>query len=200
MGRIVLEGMRFGRLLVGMPFPTKGKGIRYFCLCDCGAKTTVYGQHLRLGLTQSCGCLQRQRSKAANLQHGMSKTRIHNIWLSMLQRCEDKKHEAYPDYGGRGITVCAEWHDFGTFYRDVGEPPERLTLERKDNELGYSKINCIWATRQRQANNRRSNKRLTFRGRIQTQAEWERELGLKRGRIYDRLHKGWSVERALSTR
>lgn len=118
----------------------------------------------------------------------------------MLQRCEDKNHRYYVDYGGRGIQVCQEWHQFENFYRDMGDPPKGLTLDREDNDGPYCKDNCRWATRRAQANNRRSNKLITFSGKTQTQAEWERELGLKPGRIYDRLYKGWSLERALTTR
>jgi hypothetical protein len=196
--RIALEGMRFGRLLVQNPVREVGMSIRYSCRCDCGKTKIIYGQHLRRGLTQSCGCLQRERSSAASFQHGKSKTSIHNIWLSMLQRCEDSNHQAFKDYGARGITVCLEWHDFATFYRDMGDPPKGLTLERKDNDLGYSKKNCLWATRRRQANNRRSNVFLTFRGRTQTQAEWAREVGITQKKLWQRLNRGWSVERALS--
>ncbi len=82
----------------------------------------------------------------------------------------------------------------------MGDPPEGLTLERKDNDLGYSKDNCHWANRRQQANNRRSNKRLTFNGKTQTQAEWERELGLNPGVIWGRLNRGWSIDRALTGR
>lgn len=196
--RIKIEGTKLGRLTVIEPVRTAGRPIRYRCTCDCGTSIIVLGQSLRLGTTQSCGCLHRERSSSANLVHGKSKSSIHNIWLGILQRCENPDNEAFKDYGGRGISVCEEWHDFNVFYRDMGDPPPKMTIERKDNSLGYSKDNCHWATRRIQANNRRSNKHITFRGKTMTQAEWERELGLRPGRIYDRLYKGWSLERALT--
>jgi len=116
----------------------------------------------------------------------------------MLQRCEDENSQAYPSYGGRGITVCEEWHTFENFYRDMGDPPKGLTLDRENNDGPYCKNNCRWATKRVQANNRRSSKLITFNGKTLTQAEWERELGLKYGVIWQRLDRGWSIERALT--
>ena len=78
----------------------------------------------------------------------------------MRQRCENPKHKSYASYGGRGITVCPEWGTFEVFFADMGSKPRGLTLERSDNEKGYSKDNCIWATRSAQAINRRERQRL----------------------------------------
>ena len=196
--RIVLEGKVFNRLTVLVPVREIGRAIKYRCRCSCGTIIVVGGQNLRRGLTQSCGCLHREIARAVNLRHGRSKTRVHNVWLGMIQRCEDKSCEAYPAYGGRGITVCAEWHVFENFYRDMGDPPNGMTLDRENNDLGYDKDNCRWATRRIQANNRRSSKMIAFKGKVLTQAQWERELRLKPGVIWQRLNAGWSIERALT--
>lgn len=196
--RIILEGKTIGRLSVLRPVREVGKGIKYACVCTCGTKVTVGGQSLRLGTTQSCGCLKRERLLAANLRHGKSKTRIHNIWSSMLQRCNDDNCAAYPGYGGRGIKVSEEWHVFEIFYRDMGEPPKGLTLERKKNDGNYSKDNCEWASRCKQANNRRSNRMITFDGRMQSLASWAHEAGLKPKILWQRLHRGWSMAQALA--
>lgn len=196
--RIVLEGTTVGRLLVLRPVRESGQAIKYACLCSCGIRVVVGGQALRLRKTQSCGCLQRERAREANFRHGLSRTRIHNIWHAMLQRCDDEKCAAYPAYGGRGIDVCSEWHVFENFLHDMGQPPEGMTLDRKDNGLGYSKSNCRWATRRVQANNRRNNKLISFHGKTMTQAEWERALRLKPGAIWQRLNRGWSIEHALT--
>lgn len=84
---------------------------------------------------RSCGCKVRK--------HNLSKTRVYRIWKSMLQRCENPKNNDYKNYGGRGISVCAKWHDFLNFYSDMGEPPtENHTIERIDNNQGYNPSNC----------------------------------------------------------
>lgn len=93
--------------------------------------------------------------------HGMSNTKIYNIWADMLYRCTRPAHARYADYGGRGITVCERWHDFGNFYADMGDRPEGRSLDRRDNEAGYSPENCRWATLVEQMNNRRPYKRNT---------------------------------------
>lgn len=192
-------GAYFGRLRVcGAPVSEDGV-LFYPCRCECGDLIHVRFGDLRTGNTRSCGCLQRERAAEANMRHGKSHTPIHNIWMCMLARCESPKAEFYGDYGGRGIKVCERWHVFDNFYADVGDPPPGLTLERRDNDGDYEPGNCTWATRRQQANNRRSNKPIEFAGKVMNQIQWERELGLREGQIYDRLRRGWSVERALTT-
>lgn len=197
--RIELTGMQFGRLLAIEPVTEIGKPLKYRCQCECGAVTVAWAQSLRTGHTRSCGCLISETTKLRSLRHGMSKSPIHNLWNAMLQRCQNPNVRAYVDYGARGITVCERWQSFENFLEDMGTPAKGMSLERRNNNLGYSKENCVWATKTTQANNRRSSKVIEFNGKSQTQIQWERELGLRVGQIYDRLSKGWSVERALST-
>jgi hypothetical protein len=77
--------------------------------------------------------------------------------MNMIQRCLNPKNTAYKNYGGRGIDVCEEWLIFENFLSDMGNRPEGYTLERENNESGYNPQNCVWATREQQANNRRGN-------------------------------------------
>tara|TARA_R110002167_G_scaffold15663_1_gene62195 strand:- start:482 stop:946 length:465 start_codon:yes stop_codon:yes gene_type:complete len=97
-----------------------------------------------------------------NIAHGMTGTPIYYVWKSMTQRCTNINNKAYPYYGGRGISVCVSWvESFSVFYEDMGLPPSGATLERVKVNLGYSKENCIWATRTEQARNRRKFKNNT---------------------------------------
>lgn len=89
--------------------------------------------------------------------HGMTKTKPYQVWAEMLSRCRNPKNKAYVNYGGRGIRVCKRWWRFENFWADMkADYHEGLTLERKNNDRGYSKANCVWATRKEQQLNRRS--------------------------------------------
>jgi hypothetical protein len=197
--RIELRGQKFGKLTALESITVIGEVLKYRCACDCGNEIIVRAQSLRTGNTKSCGCGKSIAMKEFFTRHGMSRTPIHNVWMGMRRRCEDPKSKYFSDYGGRGITVCERWQTFENFLEDMGIPEKGMTLERSNNDLGYSKENCIWATKTAQANNRRSSKIIEFNGKSQTQAEWEKELGLRSGQIYERLSRGWSFDRALLT-
>jgi Fic family protein len=134
-----------------------------------------------------------------NARHGMTGSKIHFTWLCMHQRCNYPKHKSYVAYGGRGITICERWNSFEHFYADMGEVPARKTLDRKDNNKGYSPENCRWASNHEQANNKRNNFKITGFGRKLTLIDWSRETGLSKATITYRLAKGMSPEVALST-
>jgi hypothetical protein len=135
----------------------------------------------------------------SNFKHGKSKTKIYGIWLAMRRRCEKEQNPAYKNYGGRGITVSEEWKLFDNFFRDMGEKPDGKTLERIDNNLGYSKENCIWASRKEQARNKRNIKHLTFNGVTKSMAEWSEETRISIGTIWRRSKMGWSDEEIINT-
>jgi hypothetical protein len=103
----------------------------------------------------------------------------------MLRRCRDPNRPEYPHYGGRGIGVCERWaEDFGAFYTDMGtRPSKKHTIERRNNDLGYSPENCYWATRAEQSVNKRTNHYIVFMGEKKTIGEWEKGLGLKSGTL-----------------
>lgn len=193
------HGTRFGRLTtVGEAFRHKSAR-SYVCVCDCGNKRIVPSQSLRECRQVSCGCYRVEQIGKTSFLHGMSKTPIHNLWLGMIQRCTDVNNHAYASYGGRGIKVSIPWLKFVNFYADMGDVPPGLTLDRRDNDKGYSKENCHWVTPKAQANNRRSSKMLTFEGKTQTQRQWEEEKELSEGMINGRIARGWTVERAIGT-
>lgn len=116
----------------------------------------------------------------------------------MRSRCAVLSGRNYENYGGRGIAICARWRRFENFYADMGEPPEGTSIDRIDNDKGYSPENCRWATVFEQANNRRSNIVISYNGRSQTVTQWSREFGVPYCRLRSRLALGWDIERALT--
>lgn len=132
--------------------------------------------------------------------NGPKKSHIYTVWQNMKARCSNPNSTYYADYGGRGITVCEQWLDsFETFLFDMGTGKGGWTLDRVNNSGNYEPFNCVWATRRRQANNRRSSVFLEFDGRRFTVAEWAAMQGMKIQTLHRRLKAGWSVPDALLT-
>lgn len=125
--------------------------------------------------------------------------RTYRIYIAMLARCENPHHKSYPNYGGRGIKVCDEWKEsFRCFFNDMGSHIIGMTLERIDNNLGYSKENCKWATAKENARNTRRNHFLTFKGKTACISEWAEICGIHKTTLQLRIKHGWSVENALT--
>jgi hypothetical protein len=134
-------------------------------------------------------------------KHGLARSPAHRIWCKMKERCSNPNAVNYERYGGRGITVCSEWlHSFEQFFQDMGpRPSSDHSIERRDNSKPYCKDNCFWATRIEQANNKRNNRIVEYRGRKQSVAAWCRELGLNYHIVRQRIHRNkWTPERAFS--
>lgn len=195
-------GDRFGRLTVVSRAENKGKYKCWNVSCDCGNTKTVYDGSIRSGRTTSCGCLAAEVHRARLTTHGQAtgkQTKEYMAWRDMLQRCNNPNNPAYKNYGERGIKVAVEWLDFAVFLTDMGLAPRGLTLERLNNELGYSKDNCAWATYKSQLNNRRNNVILEFNGESLTVAQWAEKLGMKYETLKGRLRRGVPLASALTT-
>lgn len=203
MRKVPLVGKVFGRLTVeGEATERNRQGrILWDCVCTCGTRVVVRGGDLQQGKTLSCGCYLRERTREMGLKavHGMTGTPTWKSWESMVARCYRVTDPSYLRYGARGITVCDRWlQSFANFLEDMGERPEGMTLDRRNNKEGYSRDNCRWATPTTQANNRSSNVLLRYKGRTLTVAQWADRLHLPSATIYNRLRKGWSVTDALT--
>jgi hypothetical protein len=149
-------GLKFGKLTVTEHVelsPITGHMLK--CVCECGNIKTVQYSSLKSGRTTSCGCLQKKRASESNVKHGKSDSRLYGVWKAIRARCENPKRLKYEHYGGRGIAVCFEWHDFDVFCEWALEHgyKEGLTIDRIDTNGNYEPSNCRWVTQTEQLRN-----------------------------------------------
>lgn len=192
---------RFGRLTAIKRLPWVKYTTPWLCRCDCGNECVVGLNHLRSGHTVSCGCRKHEIEQSVHLvtqTHGMTKTPTYRSWISMKNRCENPNEPAFAEYGARGISVSPEFRTFESFYAIMGDRPKGMTLERIDNDRGYSPENVIWADRTAQARNRRTTRWITIDGQIKSFAEWCVIYGVSQGRVKYRIQRGMSPKDALT--
>lgn len=189
---IDLTGHKFGKLAVLKKLhDTKGR-VKWLCACECGNLTEIRTDVLRSGMTKSCGCLR--------VRHNKTDTKLYKVWLSMKQRCYNKRDKAYKNYGQRGIKMCDEWKDnFQVFYDwcMANGYKKGLTIDRIDNDKYYEPNNCRLVDRKTQQRNRRSCIYYKINGEKHCLMEWCEILGLNYSTVNGRLHHNWSIERAL---
>lgn len=163
-----LTGQRFGRLVVvERAGSDKHKHATWKCQCDCGEVRVLCSGNLRNGLVNSCGCLRVDSNKKRFTKHGRRESRLYCVWIDMKKRCYNPSTHNYHRYGGRGITICDEWlHNFEAFYDwaiangyDETAPRGQCTIDRIDNDKGYSPDNCRWVDAKTQNNNKSNSKR-----------------------------------------
>ena len=178
-----LTGQRFGRLVVVKNVePDKYGASRYLCRCDCGNQTIVGISKLRSGDTWSCGC--------AKYKHGDCKRSGHDplyiVWSRMKSRCFNPNEKEYKNYGGRGISICDEWKNDYTSFRNWAKSngyKHGLEIDRIDNNQGYCPDNCRWVTTKENCRNKSNNRNLTALGKTQCMSAWAEEIGLTPGAI-----------------
>lgn len=196
---------RYNRLKIDDLFVLEGR-LYGKCICDCGSVVEkVLVRSLLTGNTKSCGCLNKELFIDRNYKHGGSirenKQRLYNIWVDMRRRCNNPNRKGSENYNKKGIRVCEEWNDFSVFKKWALENGYEadLTIERKNNLIGYNPENCCWVLKSEQSKNRDSNHYITFGEETKTLTEWARTTGIKRTTIASRLSRGWTVEKALTT-
>lgn len=191
-------GNRYGRLTVEALQEVRRGAAHWRCRCDCGNERVVYGYDLRSGHTQSCGCLQAERTGNANTKHGMSRHAAYQSYFSALARCTNSNIASWARYGGRGIEFLLP--PFEEFWAAMGSTWfEGATIERVDNDGHYELGNVRWATSQEQMANTSRTQRISFGGKTQHVSAWAREVGVSSDTLVWRI-ENWGVERALTTK
>lgn len=218
-------GARFGRLVVKSIYNVTDSGETiYECDCDCGNTCRVTQTSLNTGKTKSCGCLRRETAAEIGYNHkihGDKGTKLYNTWGALKSRCNNPDDQNYKNYGGRGITVCPEWDspdgyiqfkaDMYDSYLEALEAYNlygqeyKLSIDRIDNNKGYSKDNCRWVTNKEQSNNRRTNRVISYYGKDYTATElYEKfilsnsNMDLSYSEFLNRLDSNWNLYDAMN--
>jgi hypothetical protein len=188
-------GKRYGSWLVVEDLGHEEGRSWVLCRCDCGNAAKIAATTLRSGKTQRC-----MRCRNARIpRHGGWGTPEYTTWTAMRARCRNPNRRVFRLYGGRGITVCERWDDYAAFIEDMGpRPSDKHTLERIDNDGGYSPENCRWALSAEQQSNKRTNRWIEFEGERRTLEQWALRLGIDPHALSSRIAHGWPLERALT--
>lgn len=194
-------GERFGKLTVTKCLGSNGKKkIEWECVCDCGKTVVHTTSALNCGKIHSCGCGLIEMYKKAKKNDPKDK-KLYSRWLSIKDRCRNPKNAQYKNYGGRGITICPEWENDFYAFRDwafLNGYDESLSIDRIDNDKGYSPDNCRWVDSKIQGNNRRTNHCVTIDGITKTIMQWSEIYGIKYDTINRRIRDGWSEQDAIT--
>lgn len=183
-----LTGQRFGRLTVICQTDdhvSKSGCIKaqWLCRCDCGNEVAVIGTNLKRGNSKSCGCLNDELRKTRSIKHGDRHTRLYRTWTNMKSRTCHTGTRSSVGYGDRGITMCDEWKNDYTAFREwalANGYNDTLSIDRIDVDGNYCPENCRWVDSTVQANNRRSSKYITVNGITKSMAQWADDLGYSR--------------------
>lgn len=169
------------------------------CKCECGNTKNIYPFQFTSQSIKSCGCILNKDK----ITHGLSDHPLYSEWFSMVNRCHNPSAHNYSRYGRRGIEVCEEWRyspeNFISWVESTGGRPIDSTLDRIDNDKGYSPENCRWASVSQQSRNKRSNRMITYKGISKCLSDWCNELNINTKTAISRFSRGWTVEEVFET-
>lgn len=200
-------GKRYNNFTVIEQIPNDGKKIFWKCRCDCGNEFIQEDRHLTRRI--SCGCMSSNQYANPNSDYSFfvksgkidksTYNRLKMEWISMKSRCKESYHDSHV-YFQRGIKICEQWDEFRPFalWAINNGYNNKLTLDRLDNEKGYSPDNCRWATWKEQQNNKRNNVYITYLGKTQTLKQWSEELNIDYGLLKNRYRRGWQAPMLFS--
>jgi len=198
-------GQKFHSWQVISEEPQRGYTRMMRCQCECGEVRVISLHSIKRGDSKSCGCRQEELYISSMSKHGVdrrSRTTEYKSWLHMIERCENRNCKSFPNYGGRGITVCTRWRwSFHEFIRDMGPKPKGYTIERIDVDGDYFPENCKWASKKEQSRNRRNVHRVQVGEKILKIHEWSEISGVSSEKIYERIFtRGWEPIIAIFTK
>ena len=190
-----INGMKFGNLtVIKLQFIKNGNAV-WECLCDCGKTVYVNTGQLKSGNVRLCGCAK----KKINTTHGMSKTRQYIIWQGMKTRCTNSTQPNYERYGNRGISYVSKWETFEDFWKDMKLTyKDNLTLDRIDNNLGYTKSNCRWVSPSEQNRNKTNNIKIMYKNIEYCLSEFADLLNVNRNKLYYLHECGYSNDELIA--
>ncbi len=174
----------------------------WLCKCSCGNTCQARSYAIRKNIVVSCGCYKAEKAKEFHTTHGHSskRTPTYQVWDGVIQRCTNKKNQAYKNYGGRGIRVSGKWLKFENFLKDMGEKPTtKHSIERIDNNGGYESQNCKWILLSKQHINKRTNFMITYKQIAMPLSEWAKKYNIHPSTLRNRIVRSrWPIDKSLT--
>lgn len=200
-------GKKYGHLtVVGQSPKTHRYSNKFDFQCDCGKIISEEPTRVLTGHKKTCGCrCPKPKIKSdhyGNYKDGRTKHPLYGTWIQMISRCENPKNLKYGNYGGRGISVCDDWHDFWSFayWSEQNNYSKELTLDRINPNGNYEPSNCRWADWETQSNNKTSCKYITYKGETHTIKQWSKILGINSVTLKNRIYSNWDLDVAFTTK
>jgi len=190
-----LIGKQFGRLTILNLYRNNNRTFAE-CICTCGNSKNINFHAIKIEHTTSCGCY----NKEVITKHSLYGTKEYRSWQHMLRRCDTPNTDSSHLYFEKGIRVCERWKIFLNFLEDMGNAPTVThSIDRLDNNKGYYKENCRWATKIEQSRNTNRNKLIEYNGEVKCMSEWAETFNIKYGVVVKRFQMGWCAVKVFTT-